>query len=146
MSLTRFTLNPRYPSLWRDFDELFKEAVTAAAEAPEATLTPAADVVETEKAVEIHLDLPGVVPEQIDVKLEGNQLTITAERKVEKAVEQRGYLRRERPQGAFTRSFTLPTTLDGTKPEASYRHGVLTVTLPKKEEVQPRSLKVKVEA
>lgn len=146
MSLTRFTLNPRYPSLWRDFDELFKEAVTAAAEAPEATLTPAADVVETEKAVEIHLDLPGVVPEQIDVKLEGNQLTITAERKVEKAVEQRGYLRRERAQGAFTRSFTLPTTLDGTKPEASYRHGVLTVTLPKKEEVQPRSLKVKVEA
>ena len=146
MSLTRFTLTPRYPSLWRDFDELFKEAVTAAAEAPEATLTPAADVVETEKAVEIHLDLPGVVPEQIDVKLEGNQLTITAERKVEKAVEQRGYLRRERAQGAFTRSFTLPTTLDGTKPEASYRHGVLTVTLPKKEEVQPRSLKVKVEA
>lgn len=146
MSLTRFTLNPRYPSLWRDFDELFKEAVSAAAEAPEATLTPAADVVETEKAVEIHLDLPGVVPEQIDVKLEGNQLTITAERKAEKAVEQRGYLRRERAQGSFTRSFTLPTTLDGTKPEASYRHGVLTVTLPKKEEVQPRSLKVKVEA
>lgn len=146
MSLTRFTLNPRYPSLWRDFDELFKEAVGAAAEAPQATLTPAADVVETEKAVEIHLDLPGVVPEQIDVKLEGNQLTITAERKVEKAVEQRGYLRRERAQGAFTRSFTLPTTLDGTRPEATYRHGVLTVTLPKKEEVQPRSLKVKVEA
>ena len=146
MSLTRFTLNPRYPSLWRDFDELFKEAVGTAAEAPQATLTPAADVVETEKAVEIHLDLPGVVPEQIDVKLEGNQLTITAERKVEKAVEQRGYLRRERAQGAFSRSFTLPTTLDGTKPEASYRHGVLTVTLPKKEEVQPRSLKVKVEA
>lgn len=146
MTLTRFTLNPRFPSLWREFDELFKDGAVAAAEPAEPTLVPAADVLETEKAVELHLDLPGVVPDQIDVKLEGNQLTITAQRNQEKAVEQRGYLRRERSFGTFSRSFTLPTTLDGTKPEASYKHGVLTVTLPKKEEVQPRSLKVKVEA
>ncbi len=146
MSLARFTLHPRFPSLWREFDELFTDTAGAPAETTERTLMPAADVVETDKAVEIHLDLPGVVPDQIDVKLEGTQLTITATRAQEKAVEQRGYLRRERARGAFARSFTLPPTLDGTSPEASYRHGVLTVTLPKKEEVQPRSLKVKVEA
>jgi HSP20 family protein len=145
MTLTRFTLNPRFPSLWRDFDEFFKEAAEAAPQADRG-LMPAADVVETDKAVEIHLDLPGVSPELIDVKLEGNQLTITAERKHEKVTDEKGFLRRERSFGHFSRSFTLPTTLDGTKPEATYRHGVLTVTLPKREEVQPRSLKVKVEA
>lgn len=144
MTLTRFTLNPRFPTLWRELDDLFTDA--APAEPTERTLVPAADVVETDKAVELHLDLPGVVPEAIDVKLEGNQLTITAQRAQEKPVAQRGYLRRERPAGAFSRSFTLPTTLEGTTPEASYKHGVLTVVLPKKEAVQPRSFKVKVEA
>lgn len=144
MTLARFTLNPRFPSLWREFDELFRDV--APQQNGTAALLPPADVVETDKAVEIHLDMPGIAPEQIDVKLEGNQLTISAERKDEKVVEQKGWIRRERTLGNFSRSFTLPTTLDGTKPEASYRHGVLTVTLPKREEVQPRSLKVKVEA
>jgi HSP20 family protein len=142
MSLARFTLTPRFPTLWREFDELFAD--TAAR--PTNTLLPATDVVETDKAIELHLDLPGVLPEQIDVKLEGNTLTISAERKEEKVAEQNGFIRRERTRGNFSRSFTLPTTLDGTKPEATYKHGVLVVTLPKREEAQPRSLKVKVEA
>lgn len=75
------------------------------------------------------------------MKLEGSQLTITAERKYEQ--DEKNWLRRKRGQGTVTRSFTLNDTLDGTQPEASYRHGVLIVTLPKKE---PRSFKVKVEA
>ncbi|MFZ5445929.1 MAG: Hsp20/alpha crystallin family protein [Myxococcota bacterium] len=145
MTLARFTLNPRFPSLWREFDELFRD-VNAVAPNGSNQLVPPADVVETDKAVEIHLDMPGIAPDAIDVKLEGNQLTITAERKEEKLSEQKGWIRRERAVGSFSRSFTLPTTLDGTRPEATYRHGVLTVTLPKREEVQPRSLKVKVEA
>lgn len=143
MSLARFTLNPRFPTLFRDFDELFREMNAPSGAAPQ-TLMPAADVVETDKAVEIHLDLPGISPDAIDVKLEGNQLTISAERKADTTTEDKGWVRRERVIGSFSRSFTLPTTLDGTKPEAAYKHGVLTLTLPKKEEVQPRSLKVKV--
>lgn len=146
MSLARFALNPRFPALWREFDELVRDLNPNQTDGSQSFLTPAADVVETGKAVEITLDLPGVVPEQIDVKLEGNQLTISAERKDEKSVQETGWIRRERAQGSFSRSFSLPTTLDGTKPEATYRHGVLTVRLPKREEVQPRSLKVKVEA
>lgn len=144
MTLARFTLNPRFPTLWREFDELFRDV--AAPQNGNGQLVPAADVIETDKAIEIQLDMPGIAPDAIDVKLEGNQLTISAERKEEKVSEQKGWIRRERTVGSYTRSFTLPTTLDGTKPEATYRHGVLTVTLPKREEVQPRSLKVKVEA
>lgn len=145
MSLTRYAFTPRFPTLWREFDELVREANRADAPA-ERGLVPAADILETEKAVELHLDMPGVNPEAIDVKLEGNELTITAERRWEKKVEQKGFVRQERRWGTFTRAFTLPDTLDGTRPEATYRHGVLTVVLPKKEEVQPRSFKVKVEA
>lgn len=142
MTLARFTLNPRFPTLFRDFDELFRELQPS--QTTTQALVPAADVIETDKAVEIHLDMPGMAPEDIDVKLEGNQLTISAERKDEKTTEQKGWVRRERVVGSMSRSFTLPTTLDGSKPEASYKHGVLTLTLPKREEVQPRSLKVKV--
>ncbi|MBL8910215.1 MAG: Hsp20/alpha crystallin family protein [Archangium sp.] len=145
MSLARFTLNPRFPSMWRDFDDFFR-GIEQPAQNTERMLVPTADVVENDKAIEIHLELPGFAPEAIDVKLEGNQLTVSATRNEEKTTENKGWLRRERSLGSMSRSFTLPNTLDGTKPEASYKHGVLTVTLPKKEEVQPRSLKVKVEA
>ena len=149
MSLARFAFTPRFPTFWRDVDELFANDFQPNAET-KRHLTPPADVLETEKTVEIHLDMPGIAPEQIDVKLEGNTLTITAERKTEKLVEPAPangtWVRRERGLGTFVRSFTLGDTIDGSKPEATYRHGVLTVTLPKREEVQPRSLKVKVEA
>ena len=145
MSLAHFALTPRFPTFWRDVDELFENDFQAMPET-KRSLAPPADVLETDKTVEIHLDMPGIAPDQIDVKLEGNTLTITAERKTEKGVDEKGWVRRERNLGTFVRSFTLNDTIDGSKPEATYRHGVLVVTLPKREEVQPRSLKVKVEA
>jgi HSP20 family protein len=147
--LARFALPPRFPTFWRDVDDLFRDTQPDQPTTLQpTTLLPAADVRETDKAFEIQLDMPGIAPDQIDVKLEGNELTITAERKEEKVIEEKekGYVRRERSAGSYLRSFSLPDTLDGTKPEATYRQGVLTVTLPKREEVQPRSLKVKVEA
>ena len=138
----------RLPTFFRDFDELFRDVAAPTPEGPTAprALIPAADVVETPKAIEIRVDLPGVTPEEIDVKLEGDQLTITAERKQTETTEGKGWLRQERSWGRYTRSFTLPNTLSGTQPEATYKHGVLTLSVPKREEVQPRSLKVKVEA
>lgn len=145
MSLARFAFAaPRFPVFWRDVDELFNNDFKPTE--MQNTITPTADVLETDKAVELCLDMPGIAPEEIDVKLEGNQLTIRAERKDEKAVDQKGWIRRERERGTFSRTFTLNDMLDGSKPEATYRHGVLTVTLPKREAAQPRSLKVKVEA
>ncbi|PZR12694.1 MAG: hypothetical protein DI536_14045 [Archangium gephyra] len=141
--LTRFAFNPNFNrSFFRDVDDLFNELQPAA----KSTVVPAADIRDNEKNVELRLDMPGVTPENIDVKLEGNRLTITAERSDAKTTEDKGWVRRERTAGRFVRSFTLDETLDGTQPEATYKHGVLTVTIPKKEETQPRSLKVKVEA
>lgn len=142
----RFALTPRFPSFWRDVDELFRD-INAAQPTPNGnTFLPTADVVESDKHFEIHLDMPGFSPEQIDVKLERNELTVTAERKDEKLEEGKTWVRRERTRGHFVRSFSLPETVEGTTPQAAYKHGVLVVTLPKKEEVQPKTFKVKVEA
>lgn len=141
--MTRFAFNPAFNrTFFRDFDQLFTERQSA----EKGHVVPAADIRENEKSVELRLDMPGVNPEQIDVKLEGNRLTITAERVDETTTEDKGWIRRERSAGTFVRSFTLDEKLEGTEPVATYKHGVLTLTLPKKEEVQPRSLKVKVEA
>src|SRR3990167_6281260 len=110
MSLARFAFSPRFPTFWRDVDELFRDVEPM----PDTNrnLTPPADVLETDKAVEIHLDMPGIAPDQIDVKLEGNTLTISAERKFEKAVDEKGWVRRERNLGTFVRSFSLNDTID----------------------------------
>jgi HSP20 family protein len=147
--MTLLRVNPRFPTLWRDFDEFFKDfTVPAFAEggSGERALTPPADIVEKDRAIEIRLDLPGMDANDIDVKVDGNMLTISATRKNEKSVEEKGWIRQERSYGQFSRSFSLPSTLDGAKLDAAYRQGVLTVTLPKKEEVQAKSLKVRVEA
>ena len=129
------------------FDDLFNEAHAATlTTGGQSRLMPAADVRETEKAIELHLDLPGVKPEAIDVKLEDRQLTITAERALEQQKTEGGWVRTERSRGTFVRTFSLPDSVDAAKPEAAYKHGVLTVTLPKKAESQPRSLHIKVEA
>lgn len=135
VALARFAFTPRFPTFWRGVGELFTNDPQS-----KRNLTPPADVLETAKT-SIHLDMPGIAPEQIDVKLKGNTLTI-AERKNEKPVDEQGWVRRERNLGTFVRSSTLGDTIDGSKAEATYRHGVLTVTLPK----QPRTLKVKDEA
>lgn len=135
----------RLPTLWREFDELFRDLAPITNEA-ERPFTPAADVVETPKAFEIRLDLPGMLPENIDVKVDGSVLTVTAIRNDEKNAEGHSWVRRERAWGKYVRSFTLPNTLDATQPAATYKHGVLMLSLPKREEAQPRSLKVKVEA
>lgn len=135
----------RFP-FFRDFDSLFRDLGATLDENTERALVPAADIVEQDKAVEIRLDMPGVTPEAIEVKLDGDVLTISGERKADTKTEGKGWIRQERSWGKFTRAFTLPNTIDGAKPEATYRHGVLVVTFPKKEEVLPKSFKVKVEA
>lgn len=145
MTLTRMN---RFPTLWRDFDELFRDfaPVTVKTEDGPRAMVPATDVIETEKAIELKVDMPGVTPEAIEVKLDGNVLTLSAERKQELKEEKDGWVRQERSWGRFARSFVLPETVEGTTPEATYKHGVLTVKLPKKEVAQPKSFSVKVEA
>ncbi len=141
--LTRWNAFPTTHSLFKDFDELFKELGANRAEAP-LVYNPPADVLETADAYEVHLDLPGFKPEQIEVKVDDDVLTISAERKNEKRDEKIGYLRTERTWGRFARSFVLPDTIDAAEPTAHYEAGVLKVHLAKKPEVKPKTVQVKV--
>jgi len=147
--LTRY--NPfngsRSLSLFNDFDNLFRDlAVSNGAFREAQSLIPVADVFESADAVRVKVDLPGHDPKDIHVRLEGDVLTIESERKVEKETQEGSYLRTERSYGKYSRSFVLPQTVDGSKPEARFDHGVLTVNLPKREEVKPRSIEVKVQS
>ena len=141
--LTRWNAFPTSRSLFKDFDELFKELGGDHSDAP-MVFHPPADVIETADAYEVHLDLPGFKPEQIEVKVDDDVLTISAERKTEKRDEKTGYLRTERTWGRFARSFVLPETIDASEPKANYEAGVLKVHLAKKPEVKPKTVQVKV--
>jgi HSP20 family protein len=106
---------------------------------------PAVDILEKNDAIEITADLPGFQGDDVDVSVEGGVLTIRGERKFEDASEGETYHRVERTYGLFERTFTLPNTVDPSKVEARFKDGVMHVRLPKREELKPRSIKVKVE-
>ncbi len=143
--LTRWSAFPATPSLFKNFEDFFKDYGVAPAREVEAAFMPAADVLETATGYEVQVDLPGLKAEQIEVKVEDDVLTLSAERKAEAREDKAGYLRTERAYGRYARSFVLPETVDATaEPKASYEAGVLTVTLAKKPEVKPKTVQVKV--
>src|SRR6266699_1137601 len=111
-----------------------------------ATWAPAVDIYETPNELVVKADLPDVEEKDIDIRIENNLLTIRGERKFEKNVSEDNYLRVERTYGAFSRSFSLPNTVNAEAIRAEYKNGVLTVTLPKREESKPRQVKVSVNA
>ena len=111
-----------------------------------ATWAPAVDIYETEGELVVKADLPDLDEKDLDVRVENNVLTIRGERKFEKNVREDNYLRVERTYGAFTRSFSLPNTIDSEQIHAEYRNGVLTVRMPKREESKPKQIKVSVSA
>jgi HSP20 family protein len=105
---------------------------------------PAVDILETENELILKADLPEVKQDQIDVRVEDGMLTLRGERKFESEANEKGYHRIERSYGTFSRSFTLPETIDPEQVKANFKDGVLTVTLPKKEISKPRQIKVEV--
>jgi HSP20 family protein len=110
------------------------------------TWAPAVDIYETPNELVVKADLPDVNEKEIDVRVENNLLTIRGERKFEKSVSEENFLRVERTYGSFSRSFSLPNTVNAEQIGAEYKNGVLTVTLPKREESKPRQVKVTVNA
>jgi HSP20 family protein len=102
----------------------------------------AVDMYETDDAVIVKTAIPGVKADQIDVSIVGDTLTIKAEIKEEEEVKREDYLRRERRYGSYCRSVTLPGGLEADKADADYTNGILTLSLPKAEEVKPKSIKV----
>src|SRR5947207_13299618 len=115
----------------------------------ESSLTawaPAVDIYETEHELVVKADLPEIDPKDLDIRVENNILTIRGERKFEKKVNEDNYLRVERTYGSFARSFTLANTVNSDAIKADYQNGVLTLTIPKREEAKPKQIKVNVAA
>ncbi len=127
------------------FNRLFNESFrTPGKESALTTWAPAVDIYETPNELVVKADLPEVNEKDIDVRVENNLLTIRGERKFETSVSEENFLRMERAYGSFSRSFSLPNTLNAEAIAAEYKNGVLTVTLPKREETKPRQVKVNV--
>ena len=105
--------------------------------------TPALDIYEDKDKYVVKAELPGLKKEDIDVSLEGNTLTISGERKQEEEKEEGDTYRSERYFGRFQRTVTLPAAVDASKIQATYKDGVLTVTVPKTEEAKPKQIEVK---
>src|ERR1700732_4713077 len=105
---------------------------------------PAVDIYETEHELVVKADLPEVDAKELDVRVENNLLTIRGERKFEKKVNEDNYLRVERAYGSFSRSFSLSNTVNAEAIKADYQNGVLTLTIPKREEAKPKQIKVNV--
>ena len=106
--------------------------------------SPAVDIYDKGGEVVIHAELPGMKKEDIDIRVENNVLTIRGKRERKEEVKEEGYFRSERAYGSFSRSFSLPTTVDVKKIAAEYKDGVLTLSLPKAEEAKPRQIEVKI--
>ncbi|ALG66803.1 Hsp20 family protein [Beggiatoa leptomitoformis] len=105
---------------------------------------PAVDIKEEEKAFVIHADIPGVDPQNIEITMENGVLTIKGERSAETTDERKYYKRIERIRGTFYRRFGLPDTADAEKISAVGKHGVLEITIPKREIAQPRKINVNI--
>ncbi len=104
---------------------------------------PPVDIYENEKEIVLKADLPEVKPEDVDIRMENNILTLRGERRFEKDVKEENYHRVERNYGSFRRTFTLPATVDADNIDARYENGVLRVILPKREEARPKQIRVK---
>ena len=130
-------LQSRVNSLFRDMSEGDNPVTTA-------NFVPAVDVYEDEHNVTLKIEVPGIEEKDIDVRIENNVLTVHGERRFEKEEKEENYRRVERQYGSFTRTFTLPTTVDAEKVEANYDKGVLKIALPKKAEAKPKQIKVNV--
>lgn len=107
---------------------------------------PAVDIYETANELVLKADLPEVDLKDLDVRVENQTLTVAGERKFEPQQDTKGYHRVERSYGNFARSFAVPNSFDTDKINASFKNGVLSVTLPKKEAAKPRQIKIEVQA
>jgi HSP20 family protein len=109
-----------------------------------SNFAPPVDVYEDEHTVSLKIEVPGVDEKDIDVRVENNVLTVRGERKFEKEEKQENFHRIERQYGTFTRSFTLPTTVDTETVSADYKNGVLEIRLNKRAEAKPKQIKVNI--
>jgi len=113
-------------------------------EALTGNFVPPVDVYEDENSIQVRLEVPGIDEKDIDIRLENNVLTVRGERKFEKEEKEENFHRVERRYGSFTRSFTLPSTVNSEDVQADYDKGVLKIRLAKRAEAKPKQIKVNI--
>ncbi len=127
-----------------DIDQLFDNLVSGSTLGNGIHYDPAADVHETAEAYVIRMDLPGIAQRDVKVSILGDTLTVRGERKLEQVHEKENIHYRERRSGSFERSFTLAAPVRPDQVRASYKDGVLEVTVPKAEEARTREIEIQV--
>ncbi len=133
-----------WPETSRLFESLFNDFPFNGFPRDRETGTPAVDVLEKDGNLILRAELPGMDEKDFELKLDGNVLALSGERKIEEETKKDNYHRIESFHGSFSRSFTLPETADRDKIKADYRNGVLTVTIPQKPELKPREIPVSI--
>ena len=145
--LTRWDPFRQFNTLQNQMNRLFQENFgQPGREESLATsiFSPAVDVYEDDHQITLKIEVPGVDEKDIDIRVENNNLTVHGERKFEKDEKEENYRRVERQYGSFTRTFTLPTSVDADNIHADYEKGVLKIRLAKKAEAKPKQIKVNV--
>ena len=145
MMLTRWDPIREFGTLQERMNRLFQDSFGRGEESLTSTaFAPPVDIYEDEHSFTLKLEVPGIEEKDIEVRLENNTLTVTGERKFEKEEKEENFRRVERRYGSFTRTFTLPNTVDAENVSADYDKGVLKVRLQKKAEAKPKQIKVNI--
>lgn len=146
MSLARWDPFPELRTLEREMNRLFRHQLAAAA-LPEEALTsaqfaPPVDIYEDENRLTFKMEVPGIDPKDLDIRVDGNMLTVSGERKFESEEKKENFRRVERAYGSFSRSFTLPPSADVDSVKANFEDGVLQIDVPKRPEARGKQIKV----
>ncbi|MCL5257334.1 MAG: Hsp20/alpha crystallin family protein [Chloroflexi bacterium] len=142
MSIVRWDPFRDMVSLRDAMDRLLEESFVRSSAPSQAPMGLALDITEDENEIVVKGSVPGVKPEDLDISVLGNVLTIKGQFKQEEEQEKKNYLLHERRYGSFSRTVTLPVEVVADKATADFKDGVLTLTLPKVEEVKPKQIKI----
>jgi HSP20 family protein len=145
MTITRFSPMTDFVSLRDAMDRLFEDSFirpTTWTGLAAGQIAVPVDLWETNEAYHLRADLPGITPDAIDINVTADTVAFAGETKSQTDVTNDGWLRQERRAGKFQRAFTLPVQIDPDKAQATFEHGVLTLVLPKADQVKPRTIKV----
>ncbi|WP_103020420.1 Hsp20/alpha crystallin family protein [Salinibacter altiplanensis] len=145
--LTR-TRNRNLNGLQNEIDRVFDRFFPSSDESeentsPQAVWRPRMDLIETEDAYRLHLDMPGINTDDLTISYKDNELIVSGERESSRTDENEEFVRVERSFGHFRRAFTLPQTVDADNIEAAHDNGVLTIRVPKTEAARPRQIEIR---
>ncbi|MEW6675063.1 MAG: Hsp20/alpha crystallin family protein [Nitrospirota bacterium] len=151
MSIVKWSPFKELESMRRDMERLFEEFFEPAPRRRRlwprfepGVVVPNVDMYDRKNEIVVKAELPGVEKENIDLKITENNLTIKGEVKKEEEIKEEDYYSREMSYGSFTRTIALPSEVDSSKAKATFKNGILEITLPKKEEAKPKEIKVEV--